>query len=86
MALIDRDNLISRFEKAIKVRPDLESGLNVAISFSLSAPVKEREPVRPEREHSGGGSTWWNVCGNCKTAINPNDKFCHECGRPLKWE
>ena len=47
--------------------------------------LKEREPVRPEREHSGGGITWWNVCGACKTAINPNDKYCHECGRPVKW-
>ena len=48
--------------------------------------LKEKEAVKPEREHSGGGTTWWNVCGNCKTAINPNDKFCHECGRPVKWE
>ena len=38
-------------------------------------PMKEQEAVKPEREYSGGGTTWWNVCGNCKTAINPNDKF-----------
>lgn len=50
------------------------------------AMLKEQEAVAPEREHSGGGTTWWNVCGNCKTAINPNDKFCHECGRAVKWE
>ena len=48
--------------------------------------LKEQEAVKPEREHSGGGTTWWNVCGNCKTAINPNDKFCHECGQKVKWE
>ena len=48
--------------------------------------LKEQEAVRPERELSGGGTTWWNVCGNCRTAINPNDKFCHECGRKVKWE
>lgn len=48
--------------------------------------LKEQKAVRPEREHSGGGTTWWNVCGNCKTAINPNDKFCHECGRAVKWD
>ena len=47
--------------------------------------LEEQEAVRPEREHSGGGTTWWNVCGNCKTAINPNDKFCHECGRAVMW-
>ena len=48
--------------------------------------LKEPEAVEPEKEHSGSGVTWWNVCGNCKTAINPNDKFCHECGRRIKWE
>ena len=48
--------------------------------------LKERKAVRPAREHSGGGTTWWNVCGNCKTAINPNDKFCHECGRAVMWK
>ena len=50
------------------------------------AMLKEQEPVRPERENSGGGTTWWNVCGNCRTAINPNDKYCHECGKAVKWE
>lgn len=52
----------------------------------LTGLLKEQEAVKPEREHSGGGTTWWNVCGNCKTAINPNDKFCHECGKQVKWE
>ena len=47
--------------------------------------LKEQEPCEPEKEHSGSGVTWWNVCGNCKTAINPNDKYCHECGRAVKW-
>ena len=47
--------------------------------------LREQEPVKPEREHSGGGVTWWNVCGACRTAINPNDKYCHECGRKVKW-
>ena len=48
--------------------------------------LKEQEPVKPLKEHSGSGVTWWNVCGVCRTAINPNDKFCHECGRAVLWE
>jgi hypothetical protein len=48
--------------------------------------LKEQEPVEPAKEYSGGGVTWWNVCGNCNTAINPNDKYCHECGRAVKWD
>ena len=53
--------------------------------FDALALLKEQEAVEPEKEHSGSGITWWNVCGNCKTAINPNDKYCHECGRAVKW-
>lgn len=48
--------------------------------------LKKQEAVKPGKEHSSSGVTWWNVCGNCKTAINPNDKFCHECGKPVLWE
>lgn len=48
-------------------------------------PLKEQEPVKPDGEYSGDGTTWWNVCGACRTAINPNDKYCHECGREVKW-
>ena len=44
-----------------------------------------KQPVKPGVEHSGGGSTWWHVCGACKTAINPNDKYCHECGVSIDW-
>ena len=58
----------------------LEAAKNIVIDL-----LKEQEAVKPEKEHSGSGVTWWNVCGACKTAINPNDKFCHECGRAVKW-
>lgn len=47
--------------------------------------LKEQEPVEPkiQTSHDGNG-TWWYVCGMCNTAINPNDKFCHECGKKVK--
>ena len=63
-----------------KERHRFQPVLNEALAL-----LKEQEAVKPDREHSGGGTTWWNVCGNCKTAINPNDKFCHECGKAVKW-
>ena len=65
---------------------DINVGCKNQLNDDAIALLKGHEAVKPEREHSGGGTTWWNVCGNCKTAINPNDKFCHECGRPVKWE
>jgi len=48
--------------------------------------LKEQEPVEPGKERCGTGVTWWYVCGSCLTAINPNDKYCHECGKPVKWK
>ena len=47
---------------------------------------EKREAVKPERKRSGGGTTWWYACGSCGTDINPRDKFCHECGREVKWD
>lgn len=37
--LIDADELCNRLEKAGKIKPYLESALNVAISFALTAPT-----------------------------------------------
>jgi len=65
---------------------NIDSDCTALMSMDVLELLKEQEAVKPEREHSGGGTTWWNVCGACRTAINPNDKFCHECGRAVKWE
>ena len=64
--------------------PDCEITMMQSARDLLKAD-QERKPVKPEVEHSGGGSTWWNVCGACRTAINPNDKYCHECGVSIDW-
>lgn len=48
--------------------------------------LKEQEPERVEIVDSDGGRTHWYVCGGCKTPINPGDRFCHECGRAVKWD
>ena len=86
----DREKVIRGLEK---IRNDLGYGLpdrsNVVMEYlnSLTDAIvllKEQEPVEPRIQTSSSGVTWWNVCGNCQTAINPNDKYCHECGRPVK--
>lgn len=46
--------------------------------------LKEQEAAEAEIE-GDGRSTWWYVCGECHTAINPRDKFCRECGRKILW-
>ena len=85
---IDRDKLTRGLQNRIN---ESRNRGGIAVPVALSTPsealmaLKEQEPVEPERECSGGGTTWWNVCGACRTAINPNDKYCHECGRTVKW-
>ena len=46
----------------------------------------KNEPVKPKHEHSGGYIKQWYACGACGTTLNHGDKYCHECGRAVKWE
>ncbi len=84
----NREKIISAIEKA-KTQSKENAQDAIIVPFKEANMIidllKEQEAVRPERQCSGGGTTWWNVCGNCRTAINPNDKFCHECGKRVKW-
>lgn len=48
--------------------------------------LKAQEPEPVSIKDSDGGETHWYVCRSCKVPINPGDKFCHECGRAVKWE
>lgn len=49
-------------------------------------PLKAQEPELVSVKDSDGGETHWYVCGKCKALINPGDKYCHECGREVKWD
>ena len=51
---------------------------------TASAEVVQLEPTEPEIE--GDPHTWFYVCGECHTPVNTIDRFCRQCGRPLKWE
>ncbi len=47
--------------------------------------LKAQEPEHVSIKDSDGGETHWYVCGSCKAPINPGDKYCHECGKAVKW-
>ena len=44
--------------------------------------LKEQEPVEPFCWNDDYGQHW--KCGHCGKVIGANDKYCHECGRPVK--
>jgi len=37
-----------------------------------------------EKEVEGDPNTWWYVCPECHTAVDPGDRYCRECGQRLK--
>ena len=49
--------------------------------------LKEQEPAEAKTmgESKSHGS-WWFACGACGHAIDPEDNFCRECGRKIKWD
>lgn len=59
------------------------SGEDLQNAISL---LKEQKAVKPVKEYSHSGVTWWYICGSCRTVLNPNYKYCYECGRKLKWK
>jgi hypothetical protein len=48
--------------------------------------AQEQKPISASIVDSDGGLMHWWACGNCQAPINPEDRFCHECGRPVKRE
>lgn len=49
--------------------------------------LKEQEAVDPKIFQSED-FLWshWYICGACEYPVDPGDKFCRKCGRPIKWE
>ena len=98
MKMIDKKQVIYDIERCICHVPDacrdcskykkyqplvicMEELLKDALSL-----LKEYKAEFVEINDSDGGKTHWYVCGGCKSSINPGDRYCHECGRAVKWE
>ena len=47
---------------------------------SAVALLKEQEAVKPSSYHH------LFICPVCKTTLKREQKFCHECGKRIKWE
>ena len=79
----------------LKEQEDLGTELTNAVELihkkneRIEKLLKEQEPVEPYVTGNGESfetaETWWYECGNCNKPIDPIDKFCRHCGRPVKW-
>ena len=57
----------------------IEDALN-----TIEDALKEQEPIKPNHVNTNYEQHF--KCGACNAVINDWDKFCHEGGRPVKWE
>ena len=46
--------------------------------------LRKSIPVSPSRQYLG--SKWHYICGSCGIDINTRHKYCHACGKKIKWE
>lgn len=49
----------------------------------LIVELLEKQAVKPDWE--GGGAMYWDVCGECHTAIARQDRYCKQCGKEIDW-
>lgn len=53
-------------------------------------PPKEPEPVSPvicgDARTFEESRTFFYACGACGKSLNFDDKFCPNCGKPVKWD
>lgn len=61
--------------KHIEIPADLALEVNNIVQRSVGA----------EAELEGGGHTWFFVCGECHAILKEHAKYCHECGKRVKW-
>lgn len=58
--------------------------LDTACNMAITA-LRKQIPVRPMSDYIGGGVRHF-ACGSCGADLTGRDKFCHECGKAVRWE
>ena len=77
--MADRKMIIKGCENWIKNHKDESLLLAFSSVEDLLAVLKEQEPIEPILD-----SYLKRRCPSCITLLQ--GKYCHECGRPVKWE
>lgn len=81
------EEAIKRIEDDMRLHHDALSGqYRHALRMAVDA-LKAHEPVEAKvMGESKSHGSWWFACGACGYAIDPEDNFCRECGRKMKWK
>ena len=82
----DRKAVIEQLESMRDYHRSAGNNITADIANDALELLKEQKAEYVEIVDSDHGKTHWYVCGGCKSPINPGDRYCHECGRTLKWE
>lgn len=93
----DRNKVIEAFERCFCEKhsscpgcyqdgPGFGVECRKALLLDVLALLKEQESVEPILALNDGEHKLWQ-CGNCKVAVFTRDtKYCHNCGKAVKWE
>lgn len=87
-----REDTIERIERVLKLTH--KESITVTIPRLTAeravSMLKEQEAVEPKKapfpDASRSDGSWYFICGACSKPIDPYDKYCRECGRPILWE
>lgn len=92
----DLDELIDRLESevrwgdyySIEAIQNATKDLVDAVYELLEDMKTASEPVEPVLYTSEDKTIWssWYICGACQNPVECWDKFCRNCGKPIKWE
>lgn len=75
----DRETVIRWLTNVQRYTLDGSEGKQI---MAAAIELLKGEPIKPKQ----GLPEWRFCCGNCASIIVKDDKFCHECGRAVKWD
>jgi len=82
----NRETVIKNCENWINNHKGENYLLTYSSVLELLAMLKEQEtnPIEPVEETANDVLLWH--CGKCGFYLGPNDHFCSNCGRAVKWK
>ena len=63
----------------------LEAVMNAMAELQKAQSALEQNEVRPITVRQESAVTLWHRCV-CGEPLNYGDKYCHECGRRIRWD